>query len=114
MKKILKWTGFMILSPVAGVTIIAATRQNVKYTAPYPAIKASTDITVIARGKHRVFSIAHCADCHSTANADSLIELGQDVPLSGGKLFAIPIANILQKILHQIRKQELVNILMQK
>jgi mono/diheme cytochrome c family protein len=97
MKKILKWTGLIILSLVAGVTIIAATRQNVKYTAPYPAIKASTDMAVIERGKHLVFSIAHCADCHSTANADSLIELGQDVPLSGGKLFALPVAKIYTK-----------------
>src|SRR3954470_11307394 len=97
MKKILKWTGLIILSLVIGITIIAASRQNVKYTAPYPPIKASENMAVIERGKHLVFSIAHCADCHSTANADSLIELGQEVPLSGGRLFALPIANIYTK-----------------
>jgi mono/diheme cytochrome c family protein len=72
-------------------------RQHLKYDAPYPNIVASADTTIIARGKHLVFSSAHCINCHNKNNPDSLIALGQDVPLSGGVLFDIGIAKIYSK-----------------
>jgi mono/diheme cytochrome c family protein len=97
MKKILKWVGLILLAIVIGVSIVTATRQNVKYDAPYPGIKATTDMAVIARGKHLIFDIAHCADCHSTANADSLLSLGINVPLSGGRKFDLPLGDIYTK-----------------
>lgn len=97
MKKILKWTGLVILAIVAGIAIVTATGQHKKYAAPYPAIKASNDMAVIARGKHLVFDIAHCAGCHSKSNADSLLQIGKDVPLSGGKVFTLPVGNIYTK-----------------
>lgn len=96
-KPILKWTGIILLLIVASLSVITAARQHVKYDAPYPSVTASKDSAVIARGKHLVFSIAHCADCHSTANADSLINLGQDVPLSGGVVFDLPVGKIYSK-----------------
>ena len=34
------------------------------YDAPYPEISASTDPTLIARGKYLVFGPARCATCH--------------------------------------------------
>lgn len=97
MKKILKWTLFIVLVVTGGIAIITATGQRKKYVAPYPAIEASKDMTVIARGKHLVFDIAHCAECHSKENTDSLMQLGLDVPLSGGRLFALPVGNIYTK-----------------
>jgi mono/diheme cytochrome c family protein len=96
-KKILKWTGLVLLAIIAGISTITATRQNLKYTAEYPAIKASMDSNVIARGKHIVFDIAHCAGCHSNANSDSLLQLGLDVPLCGGHKFALPVGDIYSK-----------------
>jgi mono/diheme cytochrome c family protein len=96
-KKILKWIGSILLVLAAGLTVVVMARQNLKYDAPYPKIKASTDSAVIARGKHLVFSSAHCINCHSTINPDSLIGLGQDVPLSGGVLFDVGIAKIYSK-----------------
>jgi len=69
-------------------------RQDLKFEAPYPNISASTDSAVIERGRHLVFSQAHCADCHSTQNADSLFDLGIEPSLSGGKLFDVGIAKI--------------------
>ncbi len=96
-KKILKWTGLVLLVFVAGISAITATRQHVKYDAVYPTIKAVKDTAVIARGKHLVYSSAHCVDCHSTLNADSLINLGQEVPLSGGVKFALPLGDIYSK-----------------
>lgn len=96
-KKILKWTGIVLLILVVILAVTVMARQNLKYDAPFPHIVASADSTVIARGKQLIFGPAHCADCHSKANADSLIALGQDVPLTGGYLFDMPIAKIYTK-----------------
>jgi len=96
-KKILKWTGIILLTLIVGVTIVTASRQHLKYEAPYPDIHASTDTAIIAKGKHFVYSLAHCIDCHSTANADSLVKAGQEVPLSGGFAFALPLGTIYSK-----------------
>lgn len=96
-KKILKWTGLILLFLIVGVTITVMARQNLKYERPFPAIAASTDSAVIAHGKHIVFSAGHCADCHSLYNADSLFKLGQDVPLSGGYDFKLPFGHIYSR-----------------
>lgn len=96
-KKILKWTGIIILILVAGITITTASRQHLKYDASYPDVHATTDTAIIAKGKHFVQGLAHCTDCHSTANADSLISLGQEVPLSGGFAFVLPVGTIYSK-----------------
>lgn len=93
-KKILKWTLLVLLALVVGVGAITAARQNVKYTAPYPAVKASSDSAAIARGKHLVTSVAHCTDCHSPSNADSLLKLGLEPVLNGGVAFNLPLGTI--------------------
>ena len=96
-KKILKWTGIVLLTLIVGVTIVVASRQNLKYDAPYPNIKASTDSGIIARGKHIVIGGGHCINCHTTVNADSLIDAGQHVALTGGYLFDLPLGKIYSK-----------------
>jgi mono/diheme cytochrome c family protein len=93
-KDILKWTGIILLVCILGISITVMSRQNLKFDGPYPDIKSSTDSTVIARGRELVFGPAHCADCHSTLNADSLLTLGQEVALSGGYEFNMPIGKI--------------------
>jgi mono/diheme cytochrome c family protein len=93
-KNILKWTGIILLVCILGISITVMSRQNLKFDGPYPDIKSSTDSTVIARGRELVFGPAHCADCHSTLNADSLLTLGQEVALSGGYEFNMPIGKI--------------------
>jgi mono/diheme cytochrome c family protein len=91
LRKILKWTGIILLILIAGVALTTALRQHLKYDAPYPNIKASTDSAVIAKGKHLVTGPAHCIDCHSPIhNKDSVLRLGQDVPLIGGTKFDLP------------------------
>ena len=79
-KKILKWTGIILLVIALAVTVVTASRQNLKYDASYPDIKASTDSDIIARGKELIYGPAHCIDCHSTDNNDSLIKLGCRYP----------------------------------
>ncbi len=93
-KRILKWTGIILLLLIAGITITTASRQNLKYDAPYPAIKASKDSAIIARGKHLALSVAHCAHCHSKSSADSLLKQGLDIPMDGGFAFNLPIGTI--------------------
>jgi mono/diheme cytochrome c family protein len=96
-KKILKWTGIILLFIIVSVTAVTATRQNLTYEAPFPDIKASTDTAIIARGKHLVFSSAHCASCHSNQNADSLLQLGIEPSLSGGHEFNFSIGRMYAK-----------------
>ena len=91
MKKILKWTGLVILFIILGLTVTVMARQHLTYSAPYPEIKASTDSAIIAKGRHIVLGPAHCVDCHSTIkNVDSVLKLGQDPVLSGGNKFDLP------------------------
>lgn len=96
-KTILKWTGLVLLTLITGLAVATALRQNLKYDAPYPDIKASKDSSVIARGKHLVFGGAHCINCHNPNNPDSLVRLGLEVPLTGGFKFAIPLGDIYSK-----------------
>ncbi|HEU4576289.1 MAG TPA: cytochrome c [Chitinophagaceae bacterium] len=96
-KTILKWTGITLLTLVVILAVLVAARQNMHYEAPYPDIQTSTDSAVIAHGRHLVISSAHCIDCHSKANADSLLALGQEVPLSGGVNFVLPLGTIYSK-----------------
>jgi mono/diheme cytochrome c family protein len=96
-KKILKWTGIILLLILTGLTVTVMARQNITYERPYPNITASADSNVILRGKHLVFGAAHCADCHSKANADSLINLGQRVDLTGGVVFDLPVGKIYSR-----------------
>lgn len=69
-------------------------RQHLEFDAPYPNVHASTDSNVINRGKHIVFSQAHCASCHSPQNVDSLMDAGAEPNLNGGRLLDIGIAKI--------------------
>ncbi|SHE99062.1 c-type cytochrome [Flavisolibacter ginsengisoli] len=90
-RKILKWTLIVVLIIIAGVTLTTIFRQHLKYDAPYPNIKASTDTAIIARGKHLVVGPAHCIDCHSPLpNKDSLLNHGQEVLPVGGFAFDLP------------------------
>jgi mono/diheme cytochrome c family protein len=90
-RKILKWTGIIIASIVIMLVIVVALRQDLKYEAPYPDIKASTDSAMIARGKYLAYGPAHCANCHGAPGNAELVEKGVEVPLSGGNVFDMPL-----------------------
>lgn len=94
---IAKWTGIVLIMILAILFSTVMMRQNLKFEAPYPNIKASKDTAIINRGKHLVYNVAHCADCHSKVNPDSILALGQEVELSGGRAFHLPIASIYSR-----------------
>lgn len=88
-RKVLKWTGIIIASIVVLLTIVVALRQDLKFEAPYPEIKASKDSAMIARGKYLAYGPAHCANCHGAPGSEALINKGVEVPLSGGNKFSL-------------------------
>jgi len=97
LKKILKWTGIVLLLLISGLLATVYSRQNMKFDRPYPAVKSSTDSTMIMKGRSLVFGAGHCADCHSKGNTDSLLKLGIDPALIGGNEFKIPLGSIYTK-----------------
>ena len=92
--KILKWSAITIVAIIVVFIAYALLRSQETFDAPYPEITASTDSTLIARGKYLVYGPAHCAYCHAPASEFQRVEAGEVVPLSGGNIFALPVGNI--------------------
>jgi mono/diheme cytochrome c family protein len=88
-KILLTLVALVALLIVAGAVFVAS-RQNLKFDAPYPAVTASTDSAVIARGRYVVRDVANCAQCHGDPSQHEALAAGADVPLSGGFTFDIP------------------------
>ena len=66
---------------VLGLIVTAEFRWNRTFAAPLPAITASRDSQVIARGRYLVFGPAHCVGCHMTPGTTDL---------AGGMVMDIP------------------------
>lgn len=94
MKKFLKWTGISILSLVCSLVAIVWGLQFKTYDAPYPDIRASTDSSVIERGRYLVTSSAHCADCHAPESLYPQVVEGKEVSLHGGRVFNLPLGRL--------------------
>ncbi len=90
LKKILKWTGIIVLLLVIGITIYVSSRQNRTYDAPFPQVHISNDSATLAKGEYLVYGPAHCADCHGDQSKLDIINEGGKVPLTGGYVFKIP------------------------
>jgi mono/diheme cytochrome c family protein len=97
LKKILKWTGITIFSLIVIFVVAVFALQNKKYDAPYPALKASNDSAIIAKGKYLAFGPAHCSGCHSPAENQEKINNGEELPLYGGFEFVLPIGKIYSR-----------------
>jgi mono/diheme cytochrome c family protein len=92
--KVLKWFAISLVIIIAGFIIFVFIRQDQTFDAPYPEITASKDSTMIARGKYLVYGPAHCVYCHAPAGEFKRVEAGEDVSLSGGNIFKLPIGNV--------------------
>lgn len=88
-KKILVTLAAILGIALAALAVIVATRQHLKFDAPYPDVTASADTTVIERGRYVVRDLANCANCHG-APASGTAVADSNKPLSGGFLFDIP------------------------
>lgn len=92
--KILKILLIIIVFVVGGIVTYALTSFEKKFDAPYPDIRASADSTVIARGRHLAMGPAHCADCHAPIRDRERVLAGEEVPLSGGFNFVLPLGTL--------------------
>jgi mono/diheme cytochrome c family protein len=90
LRKILITLLVLVAVVVAGVAIFVASRQNLKFDAPFPAVATSTDTTAIARGRYVVRNLANCDVCHGDTTQRAAIMAGAEVPLSGGYHWDIP------------------------
>lgn len=86
---LLSLIGLIALAVAAGAVFVAS-RQNLKFDAPFPAVTASTDSAVIARGRYVVRNVVNCAQCHGDTTQFAALAAGADVPLSGGYHWTIP------------------------
>ncbi len=90
--KILKRIVATLTVIVFGLFVYIQTGYNKKFNdTPYPAIHASKDSTVIARGKYLVYGPAHCAMCHVDKGQDEDVDAGKELPLIGGFELHIPV-----------------------
>jgi mono/diheme cytochrome c family protein len=87
-KKVLLIGFALIVLVFIGLFVYSQTSWDKTYDWPGPGLHASTDSTVIARGKYLVEGPAHCGSCH-ISNFDDLVagDEGKDVPLKGGVRF---------------------------
>lgn len=96
-KRFFKWTGITIALLLLVLSAVVASRQHQTFEAPYPNIKASTDPAIIARGKDLVYGISQCVDCHAPGNVDSLVRLGIEPELKGGRFMDLPFGKLYVK-----------------
>jgi mono/diheme cytochrome c family protein len=81
---------------VAGIASIAATScTTVNMPAASYGIHATREPEAIARGRYLVYGPAHCASCHGDPAREAELRQGQQVPLSGGRAFALGILGTL-------------------
>jgi mono/diheme cytochrome c family protein len=92
--KLLKWIGIIVTILVVGFVSYVFLKANRTFEAPYPDIQASTDSVMIARGKYLAYGPAHCAFCHAPMEEIIRVERGEEVPLSGGFDFILPVGTI--------------------
>ena len=93
-KKISKWTAIGLGGLLALLTATVLVRERRTFEAPLPAIAASTDPAVIARGRYLAYGPAHCVECHGSPAALKTRTPDSDIPLIGGYTFELPIGVI--------------------
>jgi mono/diheme cytochrome c family protein len=104
MKKVLKILGYFVGAALLGIGVLVTTCA-LKWPpsfpdTPKPAITASQDPEVIARGKYLFEAVAHCGSCHQPMNDYLAVKPGDtQVPKGGhewhmGPLGVIRSANI--------------------
>lgn len=88
--KILLRVGLVLVILVAGLVGYVLLRWRRTFDVPLPAIAASRDSAIVATGRYLAFGPAHCAYCHSPADAGPALDRGEQPPLIGGLTFDIP------------------------
>ena len=85
--KIFAWVAGVLLFVVLAFVSFVLLKWDQKYDAPYPELRATSDSTMIARGKYLVYGPAHCSVCHNSMDKMEALERGEMLPLAGGMEF---------------------------
>src|SRR5262245_48751904 len=84
---------FVVVLAIAGFALLEI-RSKRQFTAPYPAIQASSRADVIERGRYLVYGPAACAYCHVPKEDWPRLDRGELLPLSGGHVFRLPLGEL--------------------
>jgi len=93
MKPVFKILGGVVAAAlvlIGGVLLLALARWDRTFDAPLPALHASTDTAVIARGRYLAYGPGRCVECHVATRASAQAT----PPLNGGATFVLPIGRI--------------------
>ncbi len=76
-----------------GVAFVAAVQLRWRRTfdVPFPALRASADPALVARGRYLAYGPAHCADCHVAPADFGRLAAGGEPPLAGGRAITLPV-----------------------
>ena len=84
----------VIFTGAMGLAGYASARWDRTWDAPLPTLRASTDGAAIARGRYLAYGPALCAECHVANELTKRVEAGEEIPLSGGHEWALPLGTI--------------------
>ncbi|MFC3416147.1 c-type cytochrome [Algoriphagus hitonicola] len=98
-KKIILSILSLLLVLIGGFVLFVLLTWNKTYQIPYPELKASTDSTVIEKGRYLVHGPAHCSNCHVSSIKEMIAaDAGQNIPLQGGVEFPLgPIGTLFTR-----------------
>ncbi len=96
MKKILLIVVGTIAAVLIGFTIFINLNYEQSFDGAFPVkdLSIKADSTMIERGKYLAYGPAHCAHCHSPIEKLESVEKGEEVTMSGGFTFELPIGKI--------------------
>lgn len=96
MKRVLIFLLVLIIAGGAGLHYHVNTNYNRSFETDYPIpdMTVISDSAKVAHGKYLALGPAHCAHCHSALENIQDVEMGKEVPMTGGFVFALPIGNI--------------------
>ena len=92
--RILAWTIALVVAAGAAIVAVSEWRWRRTFDAPYPAISASRDPDVIARGEYLVYGAAACAYCHVPREEWPALAQGAHLPLTGHHRFPLPFGEV--------------------
>lgn len=95
MKKLLIVLGVIVLVGVGSFLFVdAGSSKSFDEEFPVTEITITADSAMIAHGRYLTYGPAHCAHCHSSIDNLPALEAGEEVDMTGGFEFELPIGSI--------------------
>lgn len=96
MKKALLILAAIIVIVVIGLFIFIQTGYDKSFDSEYPVteLTVKADSAMIEHGRYLAYGPAHCAHCHSSIDKLEALERGEEVPMTGGMEFELPIGSL--------------------